>query len=183
MSLVAWTATGAAAGGLGWYTRAEVAVRALASATGRAPDDVAAALAICSPRVHVVQSVRLARHWLDTGEPHPGTLPNTCAALAWYQASGEIRGPKTGAFARALLGDLDAVVIDVWILRALAVPEDHSPRGAAYDRLAARVRRLARRVGHSPRDTQAALWVGYQLHVGRTPADLAIPLDAGPDRP
>lgn len=164
-------------GGSQWYLNARVAARALADTLGASPERTCDVLAITSPRVRVARSIELTRLYLG-GSPvdRIPLLPNVRTALASYEATGRINGPKTSAFARALRGDDSVVVVDTWILQALGVPKLTGL--ASYRRAADRVRALSYRLratstapwAHAT--TQACLWVGYQVHNGRSPAEM-----------
>lgn len=165
---------GAALDGRGWYDRAHAEVRRYSDSThGMVPTgELCDILSIVSPRVSVKVSVRLAEYWLAAGVPHPSTMRSTRVALAHYAATGEIRGPKTSAFARALRGDTDAVVVDVWVWRAMG----RAPGGIGAYRAAERtLRRVARSLGWPPAETQAAIWVGVRARHGYRPVDLTLP--------
>lgn len=69
-----------------------------------------------------------------------------------------LKGPKTNAFARAIAGDKDAVVIDIWMCRAAGLPTD-SPSQSQYVELSRAVRKVADEFGLTPRTTQALIWV------------------------
>lgn len=117
-------------------------------------------MALTSPRVSVRQNWLMAVEFMQTGRPPARTLPNIRASLAHYEEGGGIRGPKTSAFARALQGDGDALVLDAWMARALDVP--HAQVTAKYNQRLARrrMRVVASILGLSIRDTQAAVWAG-----------------------
>ena len=68
-----------------------------------------------------------------------------------------LNGPKTNAFARAIAGDVDAVVIDVWMARAAGVKD--SPSKGEYTMCADAVRTIAAETGLSPRTVQALIWI------------------------
>lgn len=189
VSLIGMVRLGAEHGGVGWYYRAGLAADALAARVGTDPGRTRDVLALCSPRVHVRQSVTLATRYLADGDTR-GMIPSTAAALHHYDRTGEIRGPKTSAFARALRGDPMAVVVDVWILRALGVERPPSTP-AQYRRIADRVRSLTYRLRaittrasglHAHARVQASLWVGYQVQAGRTPAEMGSELRSALDR-
>jgi hypothetical protein len=69
-----------------------------------------------------------------------------------------LKGLKTNAFARAIAGDTDAVVIDVWMMRAALMTTD-SPNKSQYNMLADTVRKIASEHGITPRTTQALIWI------------------------
>jgi hypothetical protein len=150
--------------GLGWYPAATAEVSRFAAARGLPMATVADVLALTSPRQSVRRSVQLAVAYLDKGTL-TGTLPNVQAAIAHWERTGVIRGDKTAAFSRALQGDTDAVVVDVWVFRALGLDYPNmTPK--RYRSAAIRIKGLATRWGQNPRDTQAAIWVGVRARYG-----------------
>jgi hypothetical protein len=67
-----------------------------------------------------------------------------------------LRGRKTNAFARAIAGDRNAVVIDTWMLK----PFDRtSITGPQYAVMECAVREVARMHLMDPRTAQAAIWI------------------------
>ena len=93
-----------------------------------------------------------------------GVIPSTIRALEHYEATGEIRGLKTGAFRDAILGDPEAVVVDVWMLRAYGRtwPTLTAKR---YRELVRSIRHTATRWGCAPARTQAAVWTGIRARL------------------
>ena len=69
-----------------------------------------------------------------------------------------LKGAKTNAFARAIAGDENAVVIDVWMLRAVGI-EKKSPTQSQYKELADAVTKVATKFGMTPRAMQALIWI------------------------
>lgn len=71
-----------------------------------------------------------------------------------------LRGPKTNAFARAIAGDADAVVVDVWMCRAAGLGKD-APTATEYRAIADAVRAVAGTptVCMEPATLQALLWI------------------------
>jgi len=80
-----------------------------------------------------------------------------------------LRGPKTNAFARAIGGDPDAVVIDIWMCRAAGLtygPKSKyagqakdAPSITEYRGIAAAVRTVADAWNMPAADMQALLWI------------------------
>lgn len=68
-------------------------------------------------------------------------------------------GPKVTAFYRNIMGDTDAVTVDVWITRAATRGARNQPTAREYREIAVALRREARRANMSPRDFQAAVWI------------------------
>lgn len=69
-----------------------------------------------------------------------------------------LKGQKTNAFARAIAGDTNAVVIDVWMCRAANISTD-SPNKGQYRELSDAVRIVADEFGITPRTAQALIWI------------------------
>jgi hypothetical protein len=69
-----------------------------------------------------------------------------------------LKGMKTNAFARAIAGDEQAVVIDVWMLRALGI-EKKTPSQTQYREMAKAVTAVAMQHGMTPRAMQALIWI------------------------
>jgi hypothetical protein len=72
-----------------------------------------------------------------------------------------LNGPKTQRFFRNIIGDMQAVTIDVWAKRiATGFKDDSSPKpGHDYNTLEQAYQIAASRLGIDPRDLQAAVWV------------------------
>jgi len=154
-----------------WYTNGVPVVHREASRLGCTPRELAAVLALTSPRVQVRRNVQLTRLYMaDRARLRTLSAPDlaselrllssTAAALVHWEATGEIRGPKTRAFAAAVLGDPDALVLDVWMARALQVPQERVNLTANYAKALKRVRAVARRLGWTVAEVQAAVWAG-----------------------
>ena len=79
--------------------------------------------------------------------------------LHWHH-TGVIRGPKTSAFAAALRGDCGALVLDVWMSRALGVPQDRMFTRSNFAKADQRMAQTAKRLGWTVAETQAAVWSG-----------------------
>jgi acid phosphatase family membrane protein YuiD len=71
---------------------------------------------------------------------------------------GALKGLKTNAFAKAIAGDEQAVVIDVWMLRAVGI-EKKTPSQSQYNELVAAVKKTAFEYGMTPRAMQALIWI------------------------
>ena len=69
-----------------------------------------------------------------------------------------LKGLKTNAFAKAIAGDEQAVVIDVWMLRAVGI-EKKTPNQTLYFELVDAVKKVAFDNGMTPRAMQALIWI------------------------
>lgn len=135
-----------------WYDKCRQNILDLGFPFRKACDVVA----ITSPRVHVSRNLALAKYYLETGKPMQGTMLGVRKALEHYEATGEIRGPKTSAFAANLKGDECQVTLDVWMLRALMLPE--RPRKSDREKACYRIRKVSERLSWTPAQAQAAIW-------------------------
>lgn len=69
-----------------------------------------------------------------------------------------LRGLKTNAFARAIAGDPEAVVVDVWMCRAAGLGKD-APNVTEYRAIESAIRKFARDHSSEPATMQALLWI------------------------
>ena len=69
-----------------------------------------------------------------------------------------LKGLKTNNFAKAIAGNENAVVIDVWMLRALGI-EKKTPTQSQYKQMADAVTEVATLHGMTPRAMQALIWI------------------------
>ena len=137
-----------------WYAEAEAIAREIS-------DDVevgASVISAFSPRQRWSTNVEHARAYMR-GE-NPRTLGNNLrmAHRALNMGFDALNGPKTNAFARAIAGDGDAVVVDVWMMRAAGYEHD-SPNVTQYRMVSEAVKRIAHENNLEPRVAQALLWI------------------------
>lgn len=149
-----------------WYSVGRFQIETVCAIKGWDADRFCDILSITSPKVAVRRNMRIAMHYMQYNECLP-MLRAVRAALSHYEETGEIRGPKTGAFAAALKGDTDAVVLDVWMARALEVEQQQFSVRSVWTEAVKRVKQTAKRLDWSARQTQAAVWAGTLLAAGR----------------
>lgn len=125
-----------------------------------------AVFAITSPRVSVLQNWRLAVQYMATRST-TGMMGSTIQALYKWEKFRRIDGPKTYAFYQALLGDPNALVLDVWMARALQVEHKHVTNKGPAATAKRRVGHVARHFGWSIAETQAAIWRGIRHSWGK----------------
>lgn len=165
---VAWSCPGfvgladEGASGRYWYRHARESIIDYAEMVGYSAAYVADVLAILSPRVTVEQNVALAREYIERGVTDR-CMAQRAAALEHYERTGEVKGPKIEAFARALQGDRSAVVLDVWMYRAAG---DLAPNIGNHKKVRGRVLAASDVLGWPPAETQAAVWTGIRKLVG-----------------
>lgn len=150
--------------GLTWYDMAFTECEKRAWRHDWPVINVVCAFATLSPRITYRQNLELLDA-LVVGQHKPvGCLSRSWLAASRALGSADPLGTfskealKTGNFARAILGDRNAVVVDVWSARAAGVGESMVRSTRGYHAVAEAYRRGARRVNISARDLQAITW-------------------------
>jgi len=163
-----------------WYEECDLALRAMCSKEGWPVVHTAAILGITSPRVQVQRNARYTkqymRHWtlrpeVTTHAKISGLMINIRRGLENYELTGEIKGPKTSAFAGACMGDLDQVVLDTWMAKVLGIHQDTFKRKPVRAKADKRIRQVAKQLSWQPAQAQAAIWTAiYEAnHVQKAP--------------
>ena len=141
-----------------WYNDAQVVAQEVASRMGTTLEVGSCVVSAFSPRVPWARNILLALAYADGGDT-PGLGNSRRMADASVRAGFDaLKGPKTNAFARAIAGDEDAVVVDSWMCKAAGIGRD-TPSAVQYRRISEAITTLARRHGVSPRTMQALIWV------------------------
>ena len=161
-----------------WYGIALDDVMTLSYANEWEIGATAAALALFSPRVTVKRSVTYAVHYMRTGEILPTVMRGVRASVEHYERTGTLRGPKTDAFRRAILGDQDAVVLDTWMAKALRIDGKRFEAKRVRESAERRVVYVAHMMDWTPAETQAAIWSGTMMASGRSVPHLQLPIPA-----
>lgn len=152
--------------GVGWYGDGEALVDELSATHNVSRETVAAVIAHLSPRTTWKRNTEGARALLADGVA-PGCLgANADRALSAVESDdpmGTLNGPKTSRFARNLLGDREAVTVDVWALRVALGDRDDAEdilrRAGFYLAIEHAYRVAARRIGTDPVTVQATTWI------------------------
>jgi hypothetical protein len=141
-----------------WYRDAEEVAEEVARNLDTTLEVGASVVSAFSPRERWASNVSKSIAF-SLGHEVKG-LPNNLkmAQASIHLGFDALKGPKTNAFAKAIAGDNDAVVIDVWMMRAAEMKTD-SPSQAQYNELSRAVRNVAKEFGLTPRTTQALIWV------------------------
>lgn len=146
--------------GLDWYPRAEVIVRRWSRIYNRHPHIVAGIIAVLSQRQRWQFNLLQAERCLQGFTPK-GLKLAVIKALRLYDHDLErlsvIKGPKVEAFHKAILGNMDSVVLDSHMIRA-AYPDKRSLSVKQYEALADVLREEAASVGVPPAHFQAVVW-------------------------
>jgi hypothetical protein len=152
-----------------WYADAGSLVDVLTDVSGHSREQIAAMISHLSPRTSWSRNVAGAWSLITQGIGAPGILPANVRrarlALKSDDALGTIHGPKTQRFARNILGDVDAVTVDVWATRTALGTRDkwqtetYLKRVGIYDAIEHAFRLAARRLGVDPVTVQATCWI------------------------
>jgi hypothetical protein len=141
-----------------WYRDAEEVAEEVARNLDTTLEVGASVVSAFSPRERWSTNVSKAIAYSLGGRPK-GLQNNLAMADAAIEKGFDaLKGLKTNAFARAIAGDTDAVVIDVWMMRAAGMDND-SPNKTQYNMLSDLVRLVASEHGLTPRTTQALIWI------------------------
>ena len=141
-----------------WYFEAQEVAEDVAENMGASLEIGASIVAAFSPRERWASNVAKALAF-SLNKPVTGLSNNIrMAQNAMTLGFDALKGLKTNAFARAIAGDTDAVVIDVWMMRAAGMDND-SPTKGQYREISDAVRIVAEEFGITPRTAQALIWI------------------------
>lgn len=160
-----------------WYLRACEDIQAVSAVTGVPSVRLASILAISSPRVHVVRNIRIALNYLVD----PKVRPAACMTAVYdrmvqYDSTGFIGGPKVLPFRDALLGNPEAIVWDVWMMRALGLNYNSWADLPILlkKRAVSVLRSVSNECGLSVSAAQASIWAGIRSVEGLTHSDYSV---------
>lgn len=141
-----------------WYADAERVALEVARNLDASLEVGASVVSAFSPRERWSSNVTKAIAF-SLGEKVTGLSNNLKMANASVHLGFDaLKGPKTNAFARAIAGDTEAVVIDVWMMRAARMEVD-SPNKTQYTELSQAIKRVAKMNEMTPRTVQALIWI------------------------
>ena len=121
-------------------------------------ETAASIISAYSPRTRWAHNKAKAVQHAMGDVPRGITAHYATARLAEIYGFGALRGLKTNAFARAIAGDPNAVVIDTWMMKAAGIDRD-APTVRQYRAMVEIIREIAPDVGLSPAGTQALIWI------------------------
>lgn len=141
-----------------WYPQTLALCHDIATVGGYTIEQAAAIFSAYSPRVAYKRNIALAyRH--ARGEQIDGLTNSRKVALQAEQIGLKaLNGPKTQAFARNILGDTQAVTVDVWHCKAAGLMAD-GPTIVQYREISRATQLLAMDLGIEPSTLQALIWV------------------------
>ena len=141
-----------------WYLDAERVAEEVSKNLNTTLEIGATVVSAFSPRERWARNISNAIKF-SLGEPVIALGNNIKMANAGLSLGFKaLNGMKTNAFAKAIAGDEQAVVIDVWMLRAVGI-EKKSPTPKKYLELADAVKKTAFDFGMTPRAMQALIWI------------------------
>lgn len=142
-----------------WYFEAQEVAEDVAENLGASLEVGASIVAAFSPRERWASNVAKSLAF-SMGKPVTGLSNNLAMATSSMTLGFDaLNGQKTNAFARAIAGDVDAVVIDVWMIRAAYLDSSKGVNKTQYNTLADSVRKVAKEFGLTPRTAQALIWI------------------------
>lgn len=142
-----------------WYAEAQSVAEHVAENLKVSLEHGASVVAALSPRERWSSNVAKALAF-SMGKPVAGLSNNlTMAKSSAELGFAALKGPKTNAFARAIAGDVGAVVIDTWMIHAAGLNSTKGVSLGQYRDLSKSVVSVAKRVDLTPRTTQALIWI------------------------
>ena len=141
-----------------WYVDAERIAEKVAENLGTTLEVGASVVSAFSPRerwsVNVARAIAWSLGQDVTCLKNNLVMANNSLTLGFAA----LKGLKTNSFAKAIAGDEQAVVIDVWMLRAVGI-EKKTPNQSQYWELVEAVKKTAFEYGMTPRAMQALIWI------------------------
>ena len=141
-----------------WYAQTRSEVRALAKRNGITLSKAAGIVAALSPRTRWSTNIRKAEDVITTGHTFGFQAPVRKARriLEGARPLDALNGPKERSFYRNIMGDNEAVTIDIWMARAFGI--EHAEVPGLYETLADVVCKVAAKHDVRPATMQAAIW-------------------------
>lgn len=141
-----------------WYFEAEAVAREVASNLNCSMEIAASVVSSFSPRQSWALNVRNAVAFSKGEDVKCLTNNLNMANASLSNGFDALKGQKTNAFARAIAGDDNAVVVDVWMMRAAQMPTD-SPNKTQYAFVSDAIVDAANMFSITPRTAQALIWI------------------------
>jgi hypothetical protein len=151
-----------------WYADAGAFAMSLCEKTGWNMEVSCSVISAFSPRVTWAHNKAKAAQYAQGITPKGLRSHVEAADRCVEHGFDGLRGPKTNAFARAISGDRNAVVVDVWMCRAAGLvhakgdkagkPKD-APTAREYRIIAEAIRDVAAAYNMDAAVMQALLWI------------------------
>lgn len=161
--------------GQNWYTLAQSEIRVICQLENWRVEQFTGILSVTSPRCSVRRNVRIALQYCGTGRILNNVMRSVRRSIEIFNDSGEIRGPKTSTFNRALLGDASAVVLDSHMANLFEVRQSIAfRRKGDIKHWSKIVADIAAEIDLTPSACQACLWYGQRRSIGEYPENFPI---------
>ena len=148
-----------------WYPQARRLCMGMAEQYGYTLAQVAAVLAITSVDAQLSANLRWTEEILrgerEAGRYPANQAPKVRAALATRYPGRHVTGPKCSAFYRAIMGDVDSLVIDRWAALACGHKGKRIPTALRRE-LEYSYRMAAQTCGETMRAFQAITWIAVR---------------------
>lgn len=150
-----------------WYKAAHDIAAGFTLTTGHPIDYVAAVISHLSPKTNWKRNIQAARDVLNGINPTYALKANVARANATLESRNPLMtfgkgAKKTQRFARNILGDREAVTVDVWAQR-VAQGKDADPkflkRNGGYESVERAYQVAANQLGEYPSVVQATTWI------------------------
>lgn len=141
-----------------WYANANAIATQMSYTYNIDIERAAGVIAAFSPRVHWSRNVNLAHVFLKGDTPSCLGRSIKSAKEVLKHGISALKGPKTNAFARNIAGDLSAVTVDSWMMKAAGY-NTISPNNTQYRAIEKSVKVLANRYDVEPAVMQALIWI------------------------
>lgn len=146
--------------GAKWYAESKAELERLFGADADVFTKFLAATSIqTKPELNMSQAMDAFMTWKLGGSTVKG-LPAKVKNITRAAAGDDIEGQKISEFYRALRGDQNAVVIDIWMARVFGFKDNMNK--SQFQFMQAQVRQVAKKLGVTPAEAQAMLWVAYK---------------------
>lgn len=152
-----------------WYAMLHGQLDAICQREGLDFEREAIRFSLLSPRCKFVRNIRRWLAYSLEGRILADIPRGIVRSVERYEEGLPTRGPKVSAFAAAILGHGNAIVLDVHMARALQCPQELFANQRQRKLAMRLVRTTAHYVGLPPRDTQACIWGGQIRLSGQNP--------------
>lgn len=151
-----------------WYETAKLDIEKASDILGVDSVAFTEIMAVTSPRVSVTRNVKYAIMLsLEPFVRPSGMLHGVFDSYVHWLDTGLIRGQKTRPFANALMGIHTSIPLDVWMCRALQIPQWSLRRNRVFTRATQHVAAVADYLGWWNMEAQAAIWATAVREAGR----------------
>lgn len=142
-----------------WYGEAQDIAKSMSDLSGLTIEKCASILAAFSPRERWASNVKYANMFINGGTPPTLTNNINMAYAAMVHGFDALNGLKTNNFARNIAGDMDAVTVDVWMIRAAGKDAAKGVNDTDYRLISEVVKELASERAMYPATAQALIWI------------------------